>query len=87
MVLFTRNAKKIKGAAYKNGNIDGTCKRALKLTCKVALASMILYNFTMLNRTKDQIKDWVAGVAPDVNLRNPLHVGEDAHMCGDPPWL
>ena len=26
MVLFTRNVKNIKGAAHKNGDIDGTCK-------------------------------------------------------------
>ena len=30
MVLFTRNVKKIKGAVYKNGDVDDTCKRALK---------------------------------------------------------
>ena len=30
MVLFTHIIKKIKGAAYKNGDVDGTCKRSLK---------------------------------------------------------
>ena len=30
MVLFTHNVKNIKDAAYKNGDVDGTCKRALK---------------------------------------------------------
>ena len=30
MVLFTCNIIKIKGAAYKNGDVDGTCKRAFK---------------------------------------------------------
>ena len=29
MALFTRNVKKIKGAAHKNGDIDGACKRTL----------------------------------------------------------
>ena len=29
MVLFTHNVKKIKGAVYKNGDVDGTCKQAL----------------------------------------------------------
>ena len=28
--MFTRNVKKIKGAAHKNGDVDGTCKRGLK---------------------------------------------------------
>ena len=27
MVLFTHNIKKIEGAAHKNGEFDGTCKR------------------------------------------------------------
>ena len=27
MVVFTRNVKKIKGAAHKNGDVGGTCKR------------------------------------------------------------
>ena len=31
MVLFTRNVKKIKGAAHKNSDVDGTCKKALSL--------------------------------------------------------
>ena len=30
MVLFTHNVKKIKGAAHKNGYVDGTCKRGLR---------------------------------------------------------
>ena len=30
MVLFTSNIKKIKDAVHKNGDVDGTCKRALK---------------------------------------------------------
>ena len=29
MVLFTHTIKKIKDAAYKNSDIDGTCKQAL----------------------------------------------------------
>ena len=28
MVLFTHNIKKIKGAAHKNCDVDGTCKWA-----------------------------------------------------------
>ena len=31
MVPFTHIVKKIKGAAHKSGDIDGTCKQALKL--------------------------------------------------------
>ena len=30
--LFTCNVKKIKGAANKNGDIDGMCKRTLRKT-------------------------------------------------------
>ena len=30
MVLFTYSVKKIKGAAHKNGDIDGTCEQILK---------------------------------------------------------
>ena len=30
MVPFTRNVEKIKDVAHKNGDIDGTCKRALR---------------------------------------------------------
>ena len=29
MELYTQNVKKIKGAARKHGDVDGTCKRAL----------------------------------------------------------
>ena len=29
MVLFTHNVKKIKGAAHKNGDVDGKCRRTL----------------------------------------------------------
>ena len=29
MVLFTHDVKKIKGAAHKNGDVDGTRKRSL----------------------------------------------------------
>ena len=29
MVLFTHNLKKIKGTAYRNGDVGGTCKQAL----------------------------------------------------------
>ena len=32
MVQFTHNIKTIKGAAHKNGDIDGTCKRGLIIT-------------------------------------------------------
>ena len=28
-----------------------------------------------------------AGVAPEVNLRIPLHTNNEAHKRGDPPWL
>ena len=28
-----------------------------------------------------------AGVAPEVNLRNPLHAGDKAYKWGTPPWL
>ena len=28
-----------------------------------------------------------AGVAPEVNLRIPLHVGDNAYKGGDKPWL
>ena len=31
MVLFTHNVKKIKGAADKNGDVDGTCKQTHKV--------------------------------------------------------
>ena len=24
------------------------------------------------------------GIAPEVNLRNPFHTGDEASMCGDP---
>ena len=30
MVLFTHNVKNIRSAAYENGDVDGTCKQALK---------------------------------------------------------
>ena len=33
MVLFTHNVKKIKGAAHKNGDVDGRCKRGLRIDC------------------------------------------------------
>ena len=35
MALFRRNFKKIKGAAHKDDDIDGTCKRAftIKYNC------------------------------------------------------
>ena len=32
MVLFTHNVKKIKVAAHKNGDVDGTCKQSYKQT-------------------------------------------------------
>ena len=38
--LFTRNVKKIKGAACKNGDTDGMCKRALTLHYKESIASL-----------------------------------------------
>ena len=28
-----------------------------------------------------------AGVTPEVNLRNPLHTGDEAFKRGNPPWL
>ena len=28
-----------------------------------------------------------AGIAPEVNLRNPLCTGEEAHKQENPPWL
>ena len=31
MMLFIRNVKKIKGAAHKNGDVDGTCKQTISL--------------------------------------------------------
>ena len=31
MVMFRNNFKKIKGAAHKNGDIDGTCKGGLNV--------------------------------------------------------
>ena len=34
LVLFTHDVKKIKGAAQKNGEVYGVCKRALK--CKTS---------------------------------------------------
>ena len=30
MVPFTRNVKKIKGAAHKSGHVDGTCKQSFR---------------------------------------------------------
>ena len=50
MVLFTHNAKQIKDAALKNGNIDGTCKRALKdylyeIHCVIYLPSFNVWYF------------------------------------------
>ena len=27
-----------------------------------------------------------AGDVPEVNLRIPLHIGDEAHKQGDPPW-
>ena len=31
MVVFTHTVKKIKDVAYKNGDVDGTCKQAFML--------------------------------------------------------
>ena len=31
MVLFTHNTRKIEGTAYKNGDVDGKCKRTLSI--------------------------------------------------------
>ena len=28
-----------------------------------------------------------AGVAPEVNVSNPLHTGDEARKSGDQPWL
>ena len=30
---------------------------------------------------------WSAGVAPEVNWRNPLHEETEACKQGNPPWL
>ena len=35
MVLFIHNIKKIKDAAYKNGDINSTCNRAFKVCLHV----------------------------------------------------
>ena len=31
MVLFKQKVKKIKSAAHKNGDVDGTCKRGIRI--------------------------------------------------------
>ena len=31
-MLFTHNVEEIKGAAHKNGDIDGACKRAFMVS-------------------------------------------------------
>ena len=38
-VLFTHNVKKIKDAVHSNGDIDGTCKRSLKVCLRYVLLS------------------------------------------------
>ena len=43
MELFTRNVKKIKGAAHKNRDIEGTCKIGLKYLCETTCYN-ILYS-------------------------------------------
>ena len=47
MALFTRNVKKIKGAAHKNG--DGKCKQSLNSTIFVlsSLSLPYLFKFTV----------------------------------------
>ena len=54
MVLFTHNPKKIKGAAQKNVDIDGTCKQALKdylyeMHCVIYLPRLMydIFTFTL----------------------------------------
>ena len=37
MVQFTRNVEKIKGAAHKNGDVDGTCKGLFTRTVNVTV--------------------------------------------------
>ena len=37
MVQFTRNVEKIKGAAHKKGDVDGTCKALFTCTVNVTV--------------------------------------------------
>ena len=41
MVLFTRNVKKIKGAAHKNGEVEGMCKRAFN--CAIIIVRHVFH--------------------------------------------
>ena len=52
MALFIHNVKKIKFASQKNGDIDGTCKRALKnylygMHCVIYLPRLMCDIFTL----------------------------------------
>ena len=50
--------------------------------CERSLASHAVY--TLIQCTPLLVEK--AGVAPEVNLRNPLCTGEEAHKRGNPPW-
>ena len=41
MVVFTYNVKKIKGAAHKNGEVDGMCKRAFNVCVKFYIVPIV----------------------------------------------
>ena len=43
LIPLTQNVKKIKGAAHKNGDVDGKCKRALNKRNKMVKWSNIKY--------------------------------------------
>ena len=51
--------------------------------CQRSLASHAIY--TLIQCTPLLVEK--AGVAREVNLRNPLCTGEEAHKLGNPPWL
>ena len=52
MVPFTHTIKKIKDAAHKKGDVDGTCKRAFRLRHALLLSSFVSGNEPYLNRVK-----------------------------------
>ena len=58
--------------------------KLIRLSCEAAATPMLIHG-SMLNC----LATWLAvkksaGVAPDVNLRNPLHAGEEARLRGNP---
>ena len=73
MVLFTHYVKKIKGAAYKNGVVDATCKQTLTILTLLLLKMRVMRK--LIGRTRIEVMTPTARDLHDtsINPNSPVY--------------